>query len=206
MLDVYLFTSTLVTLFVILDPPGLLPVFLGLTRTLDTAQRHRAARNAALVAFGVIALFAVFGRFILDYLHITINALTVSGGLLLLLVALQLLQGTASEAIVEANTDVAIVPLGIPLLAGPGSIVAMMLAVDTAGEQGVWGYASVAASLVGVIVLVWLFLRYAQAIRGVLGDSGTVLLTRIAGMLLAAIAVQMLADGVTGFVEAALES
>lgn len=202
--DVYLFTSTLVTLFVILDPPGLLPVFLGLTRTWSTAERNRAARNAALVAFGVIALFAIFGRFILDYLHITISALQASGGLLLLLVALQLLQGTASEATVEENTNVAIVPLGIPLLAGPGSIVAMMLAVDSARAQGIWGYLSVAASLVAVMVLVWLFLRFAAAIRGALGDSGTVLLTRVAGMLLAAIAVQMLADGITGFVEAFL--
>lgn len=204
MFDVYLFTSTLVTLFVILDPPGLLPVFLGLTRNLSPRERNRAARNAALVAFGVIALFAVFGRFILDYLHITISALQASGGLLLLLVALQLLQGTASEAIVEGGTDVAIVPLGIPLLAGPGSIVAMMLAVDSARTQGWWGYVSVAASLFAVMTLVWLFLRFAEAIRRVLGDSGTVLLTRIAGMLLAAIAVQMLADGVTGFVQAAM--
>lgn len=204
MFDVYLFTSTLVTLFVILDPPGLLPVFLGLTRTLDRAERNRAARNAATVAFGVIAVFAVFGRFILDYLHITIAALQASGGLLLLLVALQLLQGTASEAIAEGDTNVAIVPLGIPLLAGPGSIVAMMVAVDTARADGVWGYVSVAASLVGVMALVWLFLRFAEAIRRALGDSGVVLLTRVAGMLLAAIAVQMLADGVTGFVVAAL--
>lgn len=201
MFDVYLFTTTLVTLFVILDPPGLLPVFLGLTRNQTQAQRNAAARSAATVAFGVITLFAVFGRFILDYLHITIEALQTSGGLLLLLVAMQLLQGTEPDPISEAETNVAIVPLGIPLLAGPGSIVAMMLAVDAARTEGVWGYLSVGLALMCAMFLVWVFLRFAQGIRAVIKDSGTVLLTRIAGMLLAAIAVQMLADGILGFVQ-----
>lgn len=200
MFDTYLFTTTLVTLFVILDPPGLLPVFLGLTRNQTKQQRNQAARHSAVVAFGIITLFAVFGRFILDYLHITIEALQTSGGLLLLLVAMQLLQGTSEDPITEGETNVAIVPLGIPLLAGPGSIVAMMLAVDAARPEGVWGYVSVGAALVVAMFLVWVFLRFAQGIRAVIKDSGTVLLTRIAGMLLAAIAVQMLAEGIIGFV------
>ena len=75
MLDPYLFASTLLTLFVILDPPGLLPVFLGLTRGMSRQERHRSAMGASMVALGVIGLFAIFGRFILDYLHITIEAL-----------------------------------------------------------------------------------------------------------------------------------
>lgn len=89
-------------------------------------------------------------------------------------------------------------PLGIPLLAGPGSIVAMMLAVEAA-QGSLWGYVTVGAALVAAMVLVWVFLRFAGGIRRVLRESGTVLLTRIAGMLLAAIAVQMLADGVLAF-------
>lgn len=204
MFDPYLFSSTVLTLFVILDPPGLLPVFLGLTRTLTPHERRASARNASTVAFGIIALFAVFGRVILDYLHITIEALQVSGGVLLLLVALELLTGSQSrdDSILEQGTNVAIVPLGVPLLAGPGSIVAMMLAVNDA--EGVWGYLTVAAALVAAMLLVWLFLRYASGIRAVLRDSGTVLLTRVAGMLLSAIAVQMVADGIDGFVRSAM--
>jgi hypothetical protein len=130
--DPQLYFSTVLTLFVILDPPGLLPVFLGLTRGMPAEARRASARNAAVVAFGIICVFAVFGRFILDYLHITIEALQVSGGLLLLLVAMQLLTGSAENEALESGTNIAIVPLGIPLLAGPGSIVAMMLAVDAA--------------------------------------------------------------------------
>ena len=186
------------TLFVILDPPGLLPVFLGLTRGMSIEARRASARNAAVVAFGIIGTFAVFGRFILAYLHITIEALQVSGGLLLLLVAMQLLTGSGENEALESGTNIAIVPLGIPLLAGPGSIVAMMLAVEAA-QGSLWGYVTVGAALVAAMVLVWVFLRFAGGIRRVLRESGTVLLTRIAGMLLAAIAVQMLADGVLAF-------
>lgn len=195
-----LFWSTLLTLFVIMDPPGLLPVFLGLTRWLEPKDRHRAALRASLVAFGVIALFAMFGQYILDYLHISVEALQVAGGFLLLLVALQLLmghEGPGSHA--SENTNVAIVPLGTPLLAGPGAIVAMMLAVKSTG--GNWVLATVvAAALLVTMVLVYLFLRFAGGIRRLLRDSGTVLASRIAGLLLSAIAVQMVADGIYGFI------
>jgi len=198
-LDIHLFTSTLLTLFVILDPPGLLPVFLALTGRLDAAQRNLAARRAALVATGVIATFAVFGRQILDYLHISVPALQVSGGLLLLLVALELLTGKAEPPRAHEGVNVAIVPLGTPLLAGPGAIVATMLAVQSAPSIG--GYLTVAAALATAMLLVFLFLRFAGRIRALLRESGTTLATRIAGMLLSAIAVQMAADGVFGFIE-----
>ena len=133
MLNVYLFASTLLTLFVILDPPGLMPVFLGLTRDLGTKERRAVALRASTVALGIIASFAVFGQQILSYLHITVESMQVSGGLLLGLVALQMLLGSSDGALnVDAANRhrVSIVPLGIPLIAGPGSIVAMMVAVD----------------------------------------------------------------------------
>jgi len=194
----YLFLSTFVTLWVILDPPGLLPVFIGLTRVMTPKERKQAALRASLVALGVIALFAVFGRVILKYLQISVEALQVSGGLLLLLVALQLLMGEHDD-VDEAKprpVNVAIVPLGTPLLAGPGAIVAMMVAVQDA--HGI-DYAVVAASLIAAMISVFLFLRFATGIHRVLKEAGTILLIRIAGVLLAAIAVQMMADGVLGF-------
>jgi multiple antibiotic resistance protein len=193
-----LFLTTTVTLWVIVDPPGLLPVFLGLTNSLDARQRRHAGDRASLVAFGVIALFALFGRQILDYLQVSVPALQVSGGLLLLLIALELLMGGGSDPVSHDGVNVAIVPLGTPLMAGPGAIVATMLAVQRA--PGLTGYLTVAAALVAVMALVWLFLRYAVLIRAVLRESGTVLASRIAGLLLAAIAVQMVADGVFGFI------
>jgi len=194
----YLFVSTLVTLWVILDPPGLLPVFIGLTQAMEAKQRRQAALRASLVALGVIAVFAVFGKLILLYLQVSVEALQISGGLLLLLVALELLMGKYDE--VKPSTspvNVAIVPLGTPLLAGPGAIVAMMVAVQDA--RGI-DYVLVGAALVVAMVAVYLFLRYAVGIRRVLREGGTILLTRIAGLLLSAIAVQMMADGVIGLV------
>lgn len=198
--DVALFVSTAVTLFVIVDPPGLLPVFLGLTNSLNARQRRRAGDRASAVAFGVISVFALFGRQILDYLHVSVPAMQVSGGLLLLLVALDLLMGKATEPIAHDGVNVAIVPLGTPLMAGPGAIVATMLAVQQA--PGLTGYLTVGLALITVMALVWVFLRYAGLIRAVLRESGTVLASRIAGLLLSAIAIQMVADGVFGFIAA----
>lgn len=196
-LDLHLFLSTLLTLVVILDSPGLLPVFLGLTRRLTPAQRNNAAGRGSLVALGVIAVFAVFGRQILDYLHISVPALQVSGGLLLLLVALELLMGRDTQPRPQDGVNVAIVPLGTPLLAGPGAIVATMLAVQGAPSPA--GYVTVALALTISMLLVYLFLRFAGQIRSLLRESGTTLASRVAGLLLSAIAVQMMADGVFGF-------
>ncbi len=123
-LDTALFTEVFVTLFVIMDPPGTVPVFLGLTSAMGGAkQRNRAARQAILVAFGVIVVFALFGQQVLHYMGITLPALQASGGLLLLLIAMELLTGKMEEPSPSGNkgVNVALVPLGgTPLLAGPG--------------------------------------------------------------------------------------
>lgn len=198
--DIELFLTTAVTIFVIVDPPGLLPVFLGLTKSLGSRQRRRAADRASAVAFGVIAVFAIFGKQILDYLQVSVPALQVSGGLLLLLIALELLMGKGEDPVSHDGVNVAIVPLGTPLMAGPGAIVATMLAVQRSPSLA--GYLTVALALITVMVLVWVFLRYAGMIRAILRESGTVLASRIAGLLLSAIAVQMVADGVFGFIAA----
>jgi multiple antibiotic resistance protein len=162
-------------------------------------ERNGAALKASLVALGVIAAFALFGRAILDYLRISLEALQVAGGLLLLLVAMQLLMGEYDTVDEEKPRvgNVAIVPLGTPLLAGPGAIVATMLAVQT--TSGI-GYLIIAAALLCVILNVYLFMRFASGIQRVIKDTGTILLSRIAGLLLAAIAVQMMVDGIMGFV------
>jgi multiple antibiotic resistance protein len=196
--DLQLFLSVFVTLLVIMNPPGAVPIFLGLTASLTHAQRLVAARRASLVALGVIAAFAVFGQQILTYLHISLAALQGAGGLLLLLVALQLLVGQDSGVNSDAGVNVALVPLGTPILAGPGAIVATMLAVRAA--NGIGGFLAVAVGLVSALVIVWLFLRFAGQVHRLLRDSGTMLVTRIAGLLLSAIAVQMIANSVRAFV------
>src|SRR5690606_33378020 len=190
-----------VTLIVIMDPPGTVPIFLALTGTLRVAERKRAAWVAVAVAFGVIVVFALFGQAILDYLGISLPALQTAGGLLLLLVALQLLTRELDDPSTPVTGNVAMVPLGTPLLAGPGAIVATMVFVQRV--DGVGDYLAVAAAIVAVHVLLWAFMRYSVVVLRVLRESGILLLTRIAGLLLAAIAVQLVADAVRAFVEGA---
>lgn len=203
-LDPRLLGSVFITLFVIMDPPGTVPIFLGLTSAMTRKQRNRAARQAILVAFGVIVSFAIFGQQLLNYLHISLAALQASGGLLLLLIAMELLTGKAEDPQPSGNTkvNVALVPLGTPLLAGPGAIVATMVFVQQSdGTAADW--TAIALGVVAVHICLYLSMRFANVIHRVLKDSGTILVTRIAGLLLAAIAVQLIADAVTAFVQAA---
>lgn len=199
-LDVRLFIEVFVTLFVIIDPPGTIPIFLSLTTGRSPAVRRRLAGQAVLVAIAVITVFAIFGRQILDYLGVSVPALQIAGGLLLLLVALELLTGKADEPTETKNVNVALVPLGTPLLAGPGAIVATIVFAGRA--EGLPGTLAVALGIVAVHVVLWLTMRYSVAIIRVIKDGGVTLISRIAGLLLSAIAVQLVADAVTALVEA----
>jgi multiple antibiotic resistance protein len=197
--DARLLGEAFVTLFVIMDPPGTVPIFLSLTASMTAPERRKAARQAVLVAISVIVAFALFGQRILDYLHITLPALQTAGGLLLLLVALQLLTGQEDELESRPDVNVALVPLGTPLLAGPGAIVATMVFVQQCENAA--DYVAVALAIVTVHVCLFLFMCFAGVIHRVLGQSGVTLVTRIAGLLLSAIAVQLIADAVRTFVE-----
>ncbi len=201
-LDLRLLSEVFITLFVIMDPPGTVPIFLGLTGAMTRQQRNRAARQAIAVAFGVIVVFAVFGQSLLSYMHISLPALQASGGLLLLLVAMELLTGKAEDPQPSGNTkvNVALVPLGTPLLAGPGAIVATMVFVQQS-DGTVADWTAIALGILLVHVCLYLAMRFAGVIHRLLGDSGTTLVTRIAGLLLAAIAVQLVADAVRAFIE-----
>jgi multiple antibiotic resistance protein len=194
-----LFGEAFVTPFVIMDPPGTLPVFLALTANMTPKQRSRAATQAVVVAVLVIVVFAAFGRRILDYLHVSLPALQCAGGLLLLLVSLQLLTGQESDPERTEGVNIALVPLGTPLLAGPGAIVATMVLISGADSPA--GCAAGLAAIVAVHLCLWLVLRFASVIHRILRDSGVTLMTRIAGLLLSAIAVQLIADAVRAFVD-----
>jgi len=201
MSDARLFTEVLVTMLVIMDPVGNVPIFLSVTRRLSPRSRNRAALVAVATAAAVIGTFAIIGRQVLDYLDVSVPALQGAGGLLLLLVALELLTGSESDEADALDPDdhvgVAMVPLGTPLLAGPGAIVATIVFVgraDGAGDRGL-----IALAVLGVLVAVYLAMRFSGLLIRVLRNSGILLLSRIAGLLLAAIAVQMLADAVIAF-------
>ncbi len=197
-LDTVLLVEVFVTLFVIMDPVGTVPIFLSLTGGRSRAAARRAAWQAVAVSFLVISLFAFFGQQILGYLHISLPALQGAGGLLLLLVALELLTGNEQEPTAAAGTNVALVPLGTPLLAGPGAIVAVMLFVEDI--DGAAGFVSVALGVVLVHLSLWIAMRYSLPILRVIRESGVLLVTRIAGLLLSAIAVQLVADSVRAFI------
>ena len=198
-MNVKLLGEVFVTLLVIVDPPGMVPIFLALTGALPAKERIRAGTQAVALALGVIVIFAVAGQTLLDYLHVQLPALQGAGGLLLVLVALELLTGkTDSPGEQSATSNIALVPLGTPLLAGPGAIVATMLFVRRA--DGVGDYSVIGLGIVAVMFTVWLVLRFSGAIVKLLRPGGIEVLTRIAGLLLAAIAVQLIADAVAAFV------
>ncbi|ATO15150.1 MULTISPECIES: MarC family protein [Micromonospora] len=197
-MDLKLFGEVFVTLLVIVDPPGMMPIFLALTGPLPARDRNRAAWQAVALALGVIVIFAVAGQTLLAYLHVDLPALQAAGGLLLVLVALELLTGKADDPSQQVTSNIALVPLGTPLLAGPGAIVATMLFVQRAG--GVADYVAIALAIVAVMVAVWVVLRFSGGIVKVLRPGGIEVLTRIAGLLLAAIAVQLIADAIAAFV------
>ena len=192
-----------VTLIVIIDPPGVMPIFLSLVSKFAPEQQRRLAWKTASVSLLLIVIFALFGQFILDYLKISLPALQGAGGLLLLLVALDLLTGNEKEPSNESDVSVALVPLGTPLLAGPGAIVATIIFVKQANSAG--SFSMMAALFVAIIllhILLGLVLAFSTRIIKVIKKSGVTLIARIAGLLLAAIAVQMIADSIRAFINA----
>lgn len=198
-----LFAEATITLFVIMDPPGTIPVFLSLVGRKSPAARARAARLAVLVSLGVITLFAVAGEAILAYLGIGIPALQGAGGLLLVLVALDLLSGREStQPAVADDVNVALVPMGTPLLAGPGAIAATIVYVRQAhGDPG--SYLALALAILVVHLVLLLCMRFSDLLIRVVRESGISLMAKIAGLLLAAIAVQLMANSVRGFIQGA---
>ena len=193
--------QALVTLVVIMDPPGATPLFLSLVSSRPIKEQRKLAWQAAMTSFIVITAFALFGQWILDYLKISLPALKGAGGLLLLLVALELLKGNANKDEATRTGNVGLVPLGTPLLAGPGAIVAIMLFVQEAGRDGNSGAKSLALALAVILVhiIIGLTLMFSTKIVSVIKESGVELLARIVGLLLSAIAVEMLVSAVKEF-------
>ena len=186
-----------VTLFVILDPPGAIPIFLSLVASKNQRERVRLAWQGAASSLVIIVVFALFGQVILNYLHISLNALQGAGGLLLFLISMELLTGKGSEETATKNVNVAMVPLGTPILAGPGAIVTTMLYVQYAHSSQ--AKLSLAAAIIAVHIVIGLTLMFSTKILGIIKDSGVTLVARVAGLLVAAIAVEMMVTSIKGF-------
>ena len=195
--------TALVTLLVTLDPPGLAPLFIGLTLGMTKAAKREVALRASVIAFVILAAFALGGRFVLGALGVTIPAFRIAGGLLLFYIAFDMLFALKAERRSEIVTDamaidhirnVAAFPLAIPLMAGPGSITATMLLADRA--SGDWLTLAGLLAIIALAMAVSLVaLLAAERLSGLLGATGRVVLTRMLGVVLAALAVQFAIDG-----------
>ena len=192
--------ETFVTLAVIMDPVALAPIFVAITRRLDPAARRKAAIRAVLAGGGLIIGFALFGGLVLDYLNVSVDSLSIAGGLLLLLVALEMLRGMDYPEPGENAQDVALVPLATPLMAGPGAIATVIVLSRQHHDLG--GKAAVILGILGALALVGITLLAADRLNRLLSETLVNFLTRVFGLLLSAIAVQLVVDGVRGTLNA----
>ena len=201
-MDTAFLISAFVTLFVVIDPIGLAPIFIALTPGMTTAQRRAIAVRATLIAAGLLFLFAFLGEQVLGFIGISMPAFRIAGGILLFLTALDMLferrtKRREDQADAEDAPDPSVFPIAIPLIAGPGAIASVILLTGEA--QGAIGMASVLLVLIAVLVLAFLFFLSATLIERALGKTGIVVVTRLLGMLLAALSVQFVLDGIRGF-------
>ena len=198
-----------VTFFTIIDPVGLAPVVIGLTAHLEEAQRRRVVTRAVIISAAIIAFFALVGRFLLDHLGISLYAFNIAGGLLLFLVAVDMLFGRSSgtrETKAESEEamtreDISIFPLAIPMIAGPGTIATTILYVGLA-TPNLLDMLSVAAAILSALFAAWLVMRSSMWIIRRIGRTGILVLSRILGIVLAALATQFVLNGIVAFVQA----
>lgn len=193
--------TAFVTLLVIMDPLGNVPVFLALTARDDRPRRRRTAAHATFAAGVLIYLFAFFGTRILALLSIGLPALQVAGGIMLFLIALDMFHGNVLLPDAAEGVNVAIVPLGVPMLAGPGAIAASMVLMS--GDDGqALSWANQLPVVVGIgatLLVIYLALRYSVFLESLLKDNGIHLVTRVMGMLLLAISVELAASGILAY-------
>lgn len=204
------FIKALVALFTVVDPIGQVPLVLTLTAGMPPARRRRGITRAVLIAAGVIAVFGVFGQAIFSYLGVTAPAFSIAGGALLFLIAIDMLFGRpsgAKETAREAqealsrpeDSSVFTFPLAIPMIAGPGTITTVILLVDNAGGDPI-KLLIIAAAAAITLLACWVVMRISVRIQALIGTTGILVLSRVLGMLLAAVAVQFILNGLGAFI------
>ncbi len=197
-------TGALVTMLVIVEPIALVPIFLAVTQGFSAAQRRQVAWRACLIAFAILASCAFFGDWLLGKLGISLPAFRIAGGLLVFWIAFEMVFGlranrkneVARDAIDKEHiVNVAAFPMAIPLLAGPGAITAtLLLAGQAEGRPALM--ATLVAVLAVVILISWICLQAAESVDKMLGTLGNVVVSRLLGIILAALAVQFVIDGI----------
>jgi multiple antibiotic resistance protein len=197
------FVSAFVTFFVVIDPPGCAPIFAGLTRDCTTVQRRSMAIRSTLVAAGILIFFGMLGYKLLHALGISLAAFRISGGIMMFMIALDMVferrtqrrENRAEEVSADPeHNDISVFPMGIPMIAGPGSIASAMLLM--ARSDGWQASLIVLAAMAAVLVLTLLALLGAAFLMRLLGKRVEAMLTRVLGVILAALAAQFVIDGV----------
>ncbi|MGA7923573.1 MAG: NAAT family transporter [Thermoplasmata archaeon] len=200
------FVAVLVSVFAIVDPIGTLPFFVSLTQGFDKDDRSVVLNRAVIVLGSLLAIFALIGRFLFAAFGFTLAAFEIAGGILLFMVAYDMLHGEISRSklspkdrdeALERRDELSIVPLGIPLLAGPGAISTVMIYEGSAGSDPIALTGTLVA--IGIVTgLTYVTLRYGQRIFHALGRVGVMALTRVIGLLLAAVGAQFVVNGILG--------
>ncbi len=200
-----LFISAFITLFVVIDPPGCAPIYAGLTKGATAAQARSMALRATMIAGVILLIFALFGQQLLGALHIELNSFRIAGGLMLFFIAFDMVFEKRTErreqraekiAATPEIEDVSVFPMAMPMLAGPGAIAAVMLLMNEA--EGWAEMSQVLAALVAVLAITAASLVAAGPLIRLLGDKVEAVITRLLGVLLAALAAQYVIDGLKG--------
>lgn len=207
-MDIEFVKTAFVTLFVAIDPPGLAPIFVALTAHLSKAQRKSTAIRGVIIAFCILTAAAIGGKALLELLGVSIPAFRIAGGILLFAISMEMIfekrqerkTETAEKAINEDHIkSLAAFPLAIPLISGPGAITATIVQASLAKDN--WMNFAALVGILFVIILSCLIVFFlAQRIDKFLGVTGRVVLTRLLGILLAAVAVQVIGDGIAAFI------
>ncbi|WP_386681982.1 MarC family protein [Loktanella sp. R86503] len=204
MTDLPALIAAFTAMFIVIDPIGLAPLFIAMTQGMSAAHRRAIGARACLVAIGLLLMFAVFGEQLLEFIGISMPAFRIAGGVLLFITALDMLferrqarrQDNADDAI-DPEHDPSIFPLAIPLIAGPGAIATIILLTGQADNA--LGFGAVLAVMLIVIAMVFAMFMAAGWLEKLLGKTGINVVTRLLGMLLAALSVQFILDGLKGF-------
>ena len=199
-----LFVSAFVTFFVVIDPPGCVPIFVSLTQSANPAQRRSAALRSVLIAAAILLFFGLLGEDLLRALGITLAAFRIAGGIMLFLIALEMVfeirTARRENRVQEVNSrpkaeDIAVFPMGIPMIAGPGSIASVMLLMGR--SEGLVQSLVVLGALAAILILTLIALLAAAPIMRLVGERVEAMITRLLGVILAALAAQFVIDGLS---------
>lgn len=196
--------AAFVTLLVVVDPPGVVPIFVALTQN-EPARRAAILTRAVLIAFGVALFFLIAGRAVLSYLGVTVHAFSISGGILLFVAAMPMLfgqrgglQAPEPKERGSVGEDISVFPLAMPLLSGPGTIATILLLTSQTGND-LRKLSAIGIAIAIVFLVSFISLYLGSRLMKLLGEGGVHIATRVMGIVLAALAVQYVLNGITGY-------